>query len=58
MILDTCGEHLVGAVAEPGASQIFAAAPGVHILATSREALQVGSGACLPAGSTRLPARR
>jgi predicted ATPase/DNA-binding winged helix-turn-helix (wHTH) protein len=39
LILDTC-EHLVGAVAEL-ASQIFMAAPGVHILATSREALQV-----------------
>lgn len=39
VILDTC-EHLVEAVAEL-ASQIFAAAPGVHILATSREALQV-----------------
>ena len=39
MILDTC-EHLVDAVAGL-ASQIFAAAPNVHILATSREALQV-----------------
>lgn len=39
VILDTC-EHLVEAVAEL-ASQIFAAASGVHILATSREALQV-----------------
>lgn len=39
VILDTC-EHLVEAVAEL-ASQIFAAAPGVHILATSREALQL-----------------
>ncbi|MDP1544057.1 MAG: hypothetical protein Q8L99_13020, partial [Polycyclovorans sp.] len=39
LILDTC-EHLIDAVAEL-ASQIFAAAPGVHILATSREALQV-----------------
>ena len=39
LILDTC-EHLVEAVAGV-ASQIFAAAPGVHILATSREALQV-----------------
>lgn len=39
VILDTC-EHLIAAVAEL-ASQIFAAAPNVHILATSREALQV-----------------
>ncbi len=39
VILDTC-EHLVDAVAEL-ASQIFEAAPRVHILATSREALQV-----------------
>lgn len=39
VILDTC-EHLIGAVAEL-ASQIFASASGVHILATSREALQV-----------------
>lgn len=39
VILDTC-EHLINAVAEL-ASQIFAAASGVHILATSREALQV-----------------
>lgn len=39
LILDTC-EHLIEAVAEL-ASQIFAAAAGVHILATSREALQV-----------------
>jgi len=39
LILDTC-EHLIEAVAEL-ASQIFAAAANVHILATSREALQV-----------------
>lgn len=39
VILDTC-EHLIGAVAEL-ASQIFASASGVHILATSREALQL-----------------
>jgi predicted ATPase/DNA-binding winged helix-turn-helix (wHTH) protein len=39
LILDTC-EHLVGAVADV-ASQIFAAASGIYILATSREALQV-----------------
>jgi predicted ATPase/DNA-binding winged helix-turn-helix (wHTH) protein len=39
IILDTC-EHLIGAVAAL-ASQIFAAAPKVHILATSREALQL-----------------
>lgn len=39
VILDTC-EHLIGAVAEL-ASQIFAAASGVYILVTSREALQV-----------------
>jgi predicted ATPase len=39
VILDTC-EHLIEAVAEL-ASCIFAAAPNVHILATSREALQV-----------------
>ena len=39
MILDTC-EHLVEAVAIL-ASRIFEAAPQVHILATSREALQV-----------------
>ena len=39
LVLDTC-EHLIEAVAEL-ASQIFAAAANVHILATSREALQV-----------------
>ncbi|WP_338128906.1 ATP-binding protein [Bradyrhizobium brasilense] len=39
LILDTC-EHLVEAVAVL-ASTIFASAPNVHILATSREALQV-----------------
>ena len=39
IILDTC-EHLIAAVAAL-ASQIFAAAPKVHILATSREALQL-----------------
>lgn len=39
LILDTC-EHLIEAVAAL-AAQIFAAAPQVHILATSREALQV-----------------
>lgn len=40
LILDTC-EHLIDAVAAL-ASRIFAAAPQVHILATSREALQLG----------------
>jgi predicted ATPase/DNA-binding winged helix-turn-helix (wHTH) protein len=39
LILDTC-EHLIEAVAAL-ASRIFVAAPQVHILATSREALQV-----------------
>ena len=39
LILDTC-EHLIEAVAGL-ASQVFAAAPGAYILATSREALQV-----------------
>ena len=39
LILDTC-EHLIEAVAAL-ASGIFMAAPQVHILATSREALQV-----------------
>src|SRR5262249_10828262 len=39
LILDTC-EHLVDAVATL-ASRIVVAAPQVHILATSREALQV-----------------
>jgi predicted ATPase/DNA-binding winged helix-turn-helix (wHTH) protein len=39
LILDTC-EHLIEAVAAL-TSTIFAAAPQVHILATSREALQV-----------------
>jgi predicted ATPase/DNA-binding winged helix-turn-helix (wHTH) protein len=39
LILDTC-EHLIEAVAVL-ASRIFMAAPQVHILATSREALQV-----------------
>jgi predicted ATPase/DNA-binding winged helix-turn-helix (wHTH) protein len=39
LILDTC-EHLIEAVAAL-TSQIFAAAPQVHILATSREALRV-----------------
>jgi DNA-binding winged helix-turn-helix (wHTH) protein len=38
LILDTC-EHLIQAVADL-ALRIFAAAPQVHILATSREALQ------------------
>jgi predicted ATPase/DNA-binding winged helix-turn-helix (wHTH) protein len=39
LILDTC-EHLIDAVATL-ATSIIAAAPDVHILATSREALQV-----------------
>jgi predicted ATPase/DNA-binding winged helix-turn-helix (wHTH) protein len=39
LILDTC-EHLIEAVATL-ASRIFVAAPQVHILATSREALRV-----------------
>jgi predicted ATPase/DNA-binding winged helix-turn-helix (wHTH) protein len=39
LILDTC-EHLIDAVATL-ASRIFVAAPEIHILATSREALQV-----------------
>jgi len=39
LILDTC-EHLIEAVAAL-ASRIFVAAPQVHILATSREALQI-----------------
>ena len=39
LVLDTC-EHLIEAVAAL-ASMIFAAAPQVHILATSRETLQV-----------------
>jgi predicted ATPase/DNA-binding winged helix-turn-helix (wHTH) protein len=39
LILDTC-EHLIDAVAEL-AARIFHAAPQVHILATSREALRV-----------------
>jgi predicted ATPase/DNA-binding winged helix-turn-helix (wHTH) protein len=39
LILDTC-EHLIDAVAAL-ASQIYAKAPDVHILATSREVLQV-----------------
>ena len=39
LILDTC-EHLVEAVAEL-TSEIFAAAPDVHLLTTSREVLQV-----------------
>jgi predicted ATPase/DNA-binding winged helix-turn-helix (wHTH) protein len=39
LILDTC-EHLIEAVAKL-ASTIFAAAPDIHILATSRESLQV-----------------
>ena len=40
LILDTC-EHLVEAVAAL-VSQVFLAAPQVHILATSREVLQIG----------------
>ena len=40
LILDTC-EHLVEAIA-PLAASIIDAAPQVHILATSREALRVG----------------
>jgi predicted ATPase/DNA-binding winged helix-turn-helix (wHTH) protein len=39
LVLDTC-EHLIEAVA-PLAAHIFAAAPQVHVLATSREALRV-----------------
>ncbi|MGD0108556.1 MAG: winged helix-turn-helix domain-containing protein [Rhodopila sp.] len=39
LILDNC-EHLIDATA-PLAARIFAGAPGVHILATSREALRV-----------------
>jgi predicted ATPase/DNA-binding winged helix-turn-helix (wHTH) protein len=40
LILDTC-EHLAAAVATL-ASAIFVSAPNIHILATSREALQTG----------------
>ena len=40
LILDTC-EHVVEAAADL-ATRIFVAAPGVHILATSREPLLVG----------------
>lgn len=40
LILDNC-EHVIGAAA-PLAAEIFHAAPHVHILATSREALRVG----------------
>lgn len=40
LILDTC-EHLIDAVATT-TSRIYAEAPDVHILATSREVLQVG----------------
>jgi predicted ATPase/DNA-binding winged helix-turn-helix (wHTH) protein len=39
LILDTC-EHVIDAIA-PLAARIFAEAPQVHILATSREALRV-----------------
>ena len=39
LILDTC-EHLIDSIATL-ASDIFRAAPNVHILATSREPLQV-----------------
>ncbi len=39
LVLDTC-EHLIDTVA-PLTARIFAAAPQVHILATSREALRV-----------------
>jgi predicted ATPase/DNA-binding winged helix-turn-helix (wHTH) protein len=39
LVLDSC-EHVVGAAAEL-AERIFKAAPGVHILVTSREALRV-----------------
>ena len=39
LILDTC-EHVIEAAA-PLAAEIFHAAPHVHILATSREALRV-----------------
>lgn len=39
LVLDTC-EHVIDAIA-PLASRLFAEAPQVHILATSREALRV-----------------
>lgn len=57
LILDTC-EHLIEPVAA-FASSVFAAAPDVHLLATSREALQtdgenvyrLGTLACPPEGT-------
>ena len=56
LILDTC-EHLVDAVAALASASILAA-PQVHILATSREALQVEGETRLQTGSARLSAGR
>ena len=53
LILDTC-EHLVDAVAMLAAS-IVEAAPQVHILATSREALRIDGRARLQAGCPACP---
>ena len=58
LVLDSC-EHLIGAVAAL-ADRVFKEAPGVHILATSREALRIEGEqvhlllplACPPAGDS------
>ena len=55
LVLDNC-EHLAGACADlvPG---ILAGAPGVRILATSRQPLGLGGEELVPVGPLRLPPR-
>jgi predicted ATPase/DNA-binding winged helix-turn-helix (wHTH) protein len=53
LILDTC-EHLVEAVADL-AARIYAAAPQVHILATSREALRADGESVYPLATLACP---
>jgi predicted ATPase/DNA-binding winged helix-turn-helix (wHTH) protein len=53
LVLDNC-EHLVGAAAEL-AEQVLRGAPGVHLLATSREALRIQGEWVQRLSSLRLP---
>lgn len=54
LILDNC-EHLVHACAEL-ARQLLQAAPGVKVLASSRDALQLGGETCYAVPTLRVPA--
>lgn len=54
IVIDNC-EHVLDDTA-PILEQIFAAAPGIHILATSREALRVAGEHLLRVGPLEIPA--